>query len=63
MSASGSAAVTIHSASLNQVASSRTVEIPSYDLERLEDVGFLESMTYVLMCKYHQTGHLGGPTD
>ena len=62
MPASGSSAVTIHSASLDQVASSRTVEIPSYDRERLEDVGFLASMTFVLMCNYHQTGHFGGPT-
>ncbi len=62
MSASGSSAVTIHSASLNQVSSPRTVDIPSYDRERLEDVGFLASMTFVLMCNYHQTGHFGGPT-
>ena len=62
MPASGSSAVTIHSSSLNQVASARTVNVPAYDRERLEDVGFLASMTFVLMCNYHQTGHFGGPT-
>ncbi len=62
MPASGSSAVTIHSSSLDQVASARTVNVPAYDRERLEDVGFLASMTFVLMCNYHQTGHFGGPT-
>ena len=62
MPASGSSAVTIHSSSLNQVARARTVNVPEYDRERLEDVGFLASMTFVLMCNYHQTGHFGGPT-
>ena len=62
MPASGSSAITIHSSSLNQVASARTVNVPGYDRERLEDVGFLASMTFVLMCNYHQTGHFGGPT-
>ncbi|MDA1280438.1 MAG: hypothetical protein O3B95_10455 [Chloroflexi bacterium] len=36
--------------------------MPDYDQERLEDVGFLASMTFVLMCNYHETGHFGGPT-
>ena len=62
MPASGSSAVTIHSSSLNQVASARIVNVPAYDRERLEDVGFLASMTFVLMGNYHQTGHFGGPT-
>lgn len=62
MPASGSSTVTIHSSSLNQVASARIVNVPAYDRERLEDVGFLASMTFVLMGNYHQTGHFGGPT-
>jgi len=62
MPASGNSTVTIHSSSLSQVASEKIVQIPSYDRERLEDVGFLASMTFVLMCNYHQTGHFGGPT-
>ena len=33
----------------------------SYERERLEDVGFLTSMTLVLLCNYAQTGHFGGP--
>ena len=32
-----------------------------YDRERLEDVGFLTSMTLVLLGNYAQTGHFGGP--
>jgi transketolase len=33
----------------------------SYDRDRLEDVGFLTSMTLVLLGNYAQTGHFGGP--
>src|SRR5215204_4463356 len=33
----------------------------SYDRQRLEDVGFLTSMTLVLLGNYAQTGHFGGP--
>jgi transketolase len=33
----------------------------SYDRERLEDVGFLTSMTLTLLGNYAQTGHFGGP--
>ncbi len=33
----------------------------SYDRERLEDVGFMTSMTLVLLGNYAQTGHFGGP--
>ena len=32
-----------------------------WDKERLEDIGFLTSMTLVLMGNYAQTGHFGGP--
>ena len=33
----------------------------SYERERLEDVGFVTSMTLVLLGNYAQTGHFGGP--
>jgi len=33
----------------------------NYDRERLEDVGFMTSMTLVLLGNYAQTGHFGGP--
>jgi transketolase len=33
----------------------------TYERERLEDVGFLTSMTLVLLGNYAQTGHFGGP--
>src|SRR6185295_15387914 len=31
------------------------------DRERMEDVGFMTSMTLVLLGNYAQTGHFGGP--
>ncbi|MBL01269.1 MAG: hypothetical protein CL774_02100, partial [Chloroflexi bacterium] len=39
-----------------------TVNLPNYDKEMLEDIGFMTTMTFVMMCNYHQTGHFGGPT-
>ncbi len=33
----------------------------AYDKERLEDIGFLTSMTLTLLGNYAQTGHFGGP--
>ena len=62
MSPSGSSTVTIHTSAADQVSTDKSVQIPNYDKERLEDIGFLASMTFVLMCNYHQTGHFGGPT-
>ena len=62
MSSSGSSTVTIHTSAADQVSTDKSVQIPNYDKERLEDVGFLASMTFVLMCNYQQTGHFGGPT-
>jgi len=62
MASSGSATVTVHSSSTDQVSTDHVVNVPDYDKKRLEDVGFVASMTFVLMCNYHQTGHFGGPT-
>jgi transketolase len=62
MSPSGSSTVTIHSSATAPVTTDKSVELPDYDKQRLEDVGFLASMTFVLMCNYAQTGHFGGPT-
>ncbi|MFN8444672.1 MAG: hypothetical protein U0175_28055 [Caldilineaceae bacterium] len=33
----------------------------AYDKERLEEIGFMTCMTFVMMCNYAQTGHFGGP--
>ena len=41
--------------------SEQRVNLPIYDRERLEDVGFLTAMTLTLMGNYAQTGHFGGP--
>jgi len=62
MASSGSSTVTVHSSSTDQVSTDHVVNVPDYDKQRLEDVGFVASMTFVLMCNYHQTGHFGGPT-
>ncbi len=62
MSPSGSSTVTIHSAATTPVITDKSVQLPEYDRERLEDIGFLTAMTFVVMCNYHQTGHFGGPT-
>ncbi len=62
MSSSGSSTVTIHTSSTDQVSTDRSVQLPDYDRQQLEDFGFLTDMTFVLMCNYHQTGHFGGGT-
>lgn len=62
MASSGSSTVTVHFSSTDQVSTDHFVNVPDYDKQRLEDVGFVASMTFVLMCNYHQTGHFGGPT-
>jgi len=36
-------------------------QMPSHELERLEDVSFMTCMTLVLLGNYAQTGHFGGP--
>ena len=62
MSSSGSSTVTIHTSASNQAIAEKSVQIPGYDKQQLEDFGFLVDMTFVLMCNYHQTGHFGGGT-
>ena len=46
----------------NSSEKNNTVNLPNYDKEMLEDIGFMTTMTFVMMCNYHQTGHFGGPT-
>ena len=60
-SQNGSAVATLRRAAAQQVATEHSVTIPDYDRERLEDVGFITSMTLVLLGNYAQTGHFGGP--
>ncbi len=55
----GSATVT--SLGLSRSATENVVDLPEFDRERLEDVGFLTAMTLTIMCNYAQTGHFGGP--
>jgi len=54
-------AVLVRTASKRGEAIERSVELPAYDRERLEDVGFMTAMTLTLLGNYAQTGHFGGP--
>ena len=58
---SGSSTAIVNTLSLSHGMTAREVELPDYDKERLEDVGFLTAMTLVLLGNYAQTGHFGGP--
>ena len=58
---SGSSTATVNTLSISHGLSRREVELPDYDRERIEDVGFLTAMTLVLLGNYAQTGHFGGP--
>ena len=51
----------VNTLSLAHGVTARQVELPDYDRERIEDVGFLNAMTLVLLGNYAQTGHFGGP--
>ena len=58
---------TVQVRTLGRIASAReeavetAVEVPAYDRQRLEDVGFMTAMTLTLLGNYQQTGHFGGP--
>ena len=54
-------AVLVRTASRRGESAERSVELPAYDRERLEDVGFMTAMTLTLLGNYAQTGHFGGP--
>ncbi|MYF29257.1 MAG: hypothetical protein F4029_13120 [Gammaproteobacteria bacterium] len=54
-------AVLVRTASKRGESTERSVELPPYDRERLEDVGFMTAMTLTLLGNYAQTGHFGGP--
>ncbi|MDE0420527.1 MAG: hypothetical protein OXK76_06515 [Gammaproteobacteria bacterium] len=54
-------AVLVRTAARRGESTERSVELPEYDRERLEDVGFMTAMTLTLLGNYAQTGHFGGP--
>ena len=54
-------AVLVRTASKRGESTERNVELPPYDRERLEDIGFMTAMTLTLLGNYAQTGHFGGP--
>ena len=58
---SGSSTAIVNTLSISRGLTPREVELPDYDRERIEDVGFLTAMTLVLLGNYAQTGHFGGP--
>ena len=53
--------VQIRTAAARGAAAGVRVEVPAYDRQRFEDVGFLTAMTLTLLGNYQQTGHFGGP--
>ncbi|MCY4013445.1 MAG: hypothetical protein OXG82_12090 [Gammaproteobacteria bacterium] len=59
MGANGS--VLVRTAGKRGEAIETRVEVPDYDRQRFEDVGFLTAMTLTLLGNYQQTGHFGGP--
>ena len=58
---SNATAVLLRTADKRGQANETTVEVPAYDRQRLEDVGFMTAMTLTLLGNYQQTGHFGGP--
>ncbi len=59
MGANGS--VLVRTAGKRGEANETQVDVPDYDRQRFEDVGFLTAMTLTLLGNYQQTGHFGGP--
>jgi len=57
----GNSSVTVKTTTLSRSATSNVIDLPDFDRQRLEDVGFLTAMTLTIMCNYAQTGHFGGP--
>ena len=53
--------VLVRTASARGEAAETAVEVPPYERDRLEDVGFMTAMTLTLLGNYQQTGHFGGP--
>ncbi|MCH8062038.1 MAG: hypothetical protein IH861_06005 [Chloroflexi bacterium] len=60
-SSNGGSKATVSSVALSSRTTGKTVSLPDFDKERLEDIGFLTAMTLVVMGNYAQTGHFGGP--
>ena len=54
-------AVLVRTTGKHGAATDTRVEVPAYDRERLEDIGFMTAMTLTLLGNYQQTGHFGGP--
>ena len=57
----GSSVATIDRIALSTDRAPTQIQLPEYDKDRMEDVGFLTAMTLVLLGNYSQTGHFGGP--
>ena len=58
---SNGTAVTVRTTAARGEATETAVEVPAYDRQRLEDVGFMTAMSLTLLGNYQQTGHFGGP--
>lgn len=57
----GNSSATVKTMALSRSATDNVIDLPDFDRQRLEDIGFLTAMTLTIMCNYAQTGHFGGP--
>ncbi len=51
----------VNSITSSSLSTSKSVSLPDYGKQQIEDLGFLTAMTLVLLGNYAQTGHFGGP--
>ena len=59
--ANGNSRPNVSSVTLTSRTNRNPIELPDYDLDRLQDIGFLTAMTLTVIGNYAQTGHFGGP--
>ena len=55
------ASATVNSVALSSQTTGKHLDLPDYNRQKIEDLGFVTAMTLVLMGNYAQTGHFGGP--
>ena len=55
------ASATVNSVTLSSQTTGKHLDLPDYNRQKIEDLGFVTAMTLVLMGNYAQTGHFGGP--
>jgi transketolase len=53
--------VTVSGIDIDRKVTPHQIEVPDFDRDRFDQVGFLTAMTLTLLGNYAQTGHFGGP--